>query len=190
MLQQAGARPDFNQQEAVANGVMADLSKYAPGEWPNRPKVLSWDDGQIVEAHRKRENGLKMGKDELAQLSFFGTWRGAIFKIESDNAGKIVVLLRVACFLEWAERWDEMDTLLQFLRDWYHLPLPRSDIPQNATWQAKMAERYAQNRTLLPAWLRSMVRPPAGYETAESGKKDAGKSAPVAQTALSFVGEE
>lgn len=181
---------DPNEQERIANDVLSDLGKWGPGEWPSRPKVLTWDDGQIVESHRSRENGNKMKKEELAQLSFFGTWRGAIFKMEADNAGKLAVLLRVACFLEWKERWDDLELLQQFVRDWYHLPLPRSDIPQNATWHAKTCERYTQNRSLLPSWLREMVRPPPGYETRSSGEKDPGKPVPVAQAALAFVGDE
>lgn len=191
MLARVDVKPvDPNEQKRIADAVMADLGKWGPGEWPMRPKVLTWDDGQIVDAYRSRENGNKMKADELAQLSFFGTWRGAIFKMESDNAGKLQVLLRVACYLEWTERWEDLEQLQQFIRDWYHLPLPRTDIPQNPTWHAKTCERYTQNRTLLPSWLREMTRPPPGYETRESGAKKEGKPVPAAQTKLGFVGED
>lgn len=179
----------LQEQEQITNGVLADLGKYGPGEWPSRPAVLTWDDGQIVDAHRKNEHGVKLTKEERAQLSFFGTWRGAIFKQESDNAGRLQVLLRVANYLEYAERWEDLDQLQQFVRDWYHLPLPRSDIPQNPTWQQKTCERYTQNRALLPVWLRSMTRPPPGYETA-GAREDKPKGPPAPQRSLSFVPEE
>lgn len=183
------ARPvSLDDQARVADGVMTDLGKWGPGEWPSRPAVLTWDDGQIVNAYKDWENG-KTKKDDRTQLGFFGAWKGAVLRVESDNAGKLVVLLRVACFLEHAERWEDLEKLQEFVRDWYHLPLPRQAIPQNATWHEKIAERYSQNRGLLPVWLREMVRPPPGYETAGAPeKKEKGKPSP--QAALSFVPEE
>jgi hypothetical protein len=184
-----GRLVSLEEQEQVANGVLSDLSKWGPGEWPARPAVLTWDDGQIVDAHRKNEHGGKLTKDERAQLSFFGSWRGAIFKMEADNAGKIQVLLRVANFLEHAERWEDLEQLQQFARDWYHLPLPRSDIPQNPTWQVKICERYSQNRALLPVWLRGMTRPPPGHETA-GGPAPAKAGPPSPQASLAFVPED
>ncbi len=194
MLAKSNAKlVSVEEQAGVADGVLADLGKYGPGEWPGRPAVLTWDDGQIVDAHRKNEHGAKLTKEERAQLGFFGSWRGAIFKQESDNAGKLQVLLRVANYLEYAERWDELDQLQQFVRDWYHLPLPRSDMPQNPTWQAKLCERYSQNRALLPVWLRGMTRPPPGHET-DGGKPEATKSGakatPKPQASLAFVPED
>ncbi len=190
MLAQSVKIVGEEEQQRTVNEVMGDLGKWGPGEWPARPQVLTWDDGQIVDGHRKNENGAKLTKEEHAQLGFFGTWRGAIFKQEDLNAGKLVLLLRVANYLEWKERWEELEQLQEFLRDWYHLPLPRVDIPQNPTWQAKIAERYCQNRSLLPVWLRGMTRPPAGHET-DGGKPEGPVKAPASpQASLAFVPDE
>lgn len=190
MLAKSNSRlVSLEEQAQVTAGVMADLGKWGPGEWPARPAVMTWDDGQIVDGHRKNENGIKLTKEERAQLGFFGSWRGAIFKQEADNQGKLQLLLRVSNYLEYAERWDELEQLLQFMRDWYHLPLPRCDIPQNPTWQVKVCERYSQNRALLPVWLRGMTRPPAGHET-DGGKTEVVKGPVSPQKSLAFVTDE
>lgn len=178
----------LEEQARVADEVMANLGKWAPGDWPSRPEVLTWDDGQIVNAYKAWEHG-KQRKEDRTQLGFFGAWKGAVLKVEADNAGKLQVLIRVATYLEHAERWDELDQLQEFVRDRYLMPLPRQNIPQNPTVQQRLCERYSQNRTLLPLWLRTMTRPPAGYETAGAPKeKEKGPSPP--QASLAFVPEE
>jgi len=191
MLAAANVKPvDLDEQKRIADGVMANLGKWGPGEWPSRPAVLTLDDGQIVTAYHDRELGKKQSKEVKDQLGFFGTWRGAILRIEAEGSGKLQVLLRVANYLEFADRYEDLEQLVQFVRDWYHLPLPRADIPQNPRWQAKICDRYCQNRNLLPTWLREMTRPPPGYETA-GGKEDAKEKKPEPpQRKLSFVGED
>jgi hypothetical protein len=188
-LQFAAQRaPDPAEQSQLADDVLADLGKWGPGEWPQRPAVLTWDDGQIVMAHRKQERGDKLKKDEREQLSFFGAWRGAIYKQEADNAGKLKVLLRLHCYLESSERFEDLRQLREFVRDWYHMPLPEV-VPQSMRWQDAACDRYCQNRHLLPVWLRGMTRPPAGHETATSGKPEEPAAPPPPQQSLGFVEE-
>ena len=177
---------DPDEQRRLADDVMGNLSDWKPGPWPERPAVLTWDDGQIVDGYRSWERGDKLKKEERSQLDYFGSWRGALLKVEEAAAGKLQVLLRVATVLEYLERWEDLEQLRELVRDWYNLPLPGSGINQNPNWQAKICERYSQNRTLLPVWLRGMHRPPAGHET-DNGRPP---EEPEPQRSLSFLPED
>ncbi len=173
----------------MVENVTGDLSRYAPGEWPQRPAVLTYDDGQIVDAWKSKERGDRIGKEVKAQLEYFGAWRTAVFNVEGFGASNLQLLMSVLVRLEHADDWEQVERVRAFVKQWYRF-VPPAPMTTDLRWQARAAERFSENRRLLPIWLREMTRPPPGYSTREPAIEDTEPEAPAPQAELSFAGDE
>ena len=159
-------RPEEARERALQ--VVTNLSGYKPREFPDRPELLHYDDAQIVEAYKARHRGEKVSAAAREQLRYFGQWRSAIWTVEEQHAGNLVLLASVVRALEANERPDEAKGVRSFLREHYHCSLP-DQVPALDKWVYGFGTRFGENRRLLPLWLRKMSRPPAGAGTRQSG---------------------
>jgi hypothetical protein len=153
--------------------VAANLAPYAPTGFPERPEVLTYDDGQLVEAYRAREYGDKMSKAAGEQLRYFGAWRTAVWRIEAHQEGTLVMLAGAINALELGDRWDLAKVIREFIRQHWRASLPEP-VPSSGRWVYGWAQRFSQNRTVLPLWLRTMTKPPVGHGTRSSGRPESG----------------
>lgn len=165
----AKLEPEERLQNALR--VVDVLTEYKPNEFPERPELLTYDDGQLVEAYKARDRGDKVAKNAKEQLRYFGAWRNAVWRVESQNAGSVLLLGAVVRVLEASEEPEHPEKakgVRSFLRHYYRCSAP-SPIPDDDRWLARWSVRFSQNRELLPIWLRRMTAPPPGKGTRASG---------------------
>lgn len=153
----------------VAKKTAAHLNDWLPAEFPMRPSILRLDDGQIVDAAHRKERGERIAKEEQQQLSYFGSWRKAVWETEQRNAGRLMVLIRSVEVFEAEGDHENATRIRNFVLKEYGWKLP-SYIPESRDWRMKRTEYHSRNMGLLPMWLRIMVKPPFGRETRTSGE--------------------
>jgi hypothetical protein len=144
--------------------VLADLKSYVPGSIPQRPEVLTYDDGQIYDARHKHDRGLKLSKEARAQLSYLSMWRMAVYREEQKRTGNLILLLGCIECLEAEDEYEGAKVIRAFVREHYKVATP--DVV-SSSWHMRVrwANRYSQDRDVLPIHLRMDTPPPMGYGT-------------------------
>jgi hypothetical protein len=163
-----GAELSFQDRLKNALDTVANLQGFQAGVFPARPELLTYDDGQLVEAYQTREVG-KVGKAAAEQLRIFAIWRSAIWRLEAKHEGALVALVAALSTLEASgEHASETKRLRTFIREQYRAAVTEP-APTNRYAVERWANARAMNRTLLPLHMRSMSRPPVGSGTSKSG---------------------
>lgn len=136
--------------------VLQNLEQYAPRKAPERPEALELSDAALVEAARKLDRTGKVNNAEMEALRLYGSWRSAVFKIEAESAGNLIMLLSLLNLLEEQER-PEATRIRDFLLARYNAPISGPPAPWATSQLAEnWAARYAQQRDVLPLSLRSL----------------------------------
>jgi hypothetical protein len=150
--------------------------------YPDRPELITFDDGQLVQACRKVRRGQKPNREEREQLGYFGAWRSAVWHVEGSDSGSLLAILgaiRTCREMEEASSKDpdgdpspwmaRGEALREFLINEYRAKLPYPEFHPASEKAQRWADYFAQNRSLLPGWLRSMTDPPMGMGTRSGG---------------------
>lgn len=169
-VQTVGTEFSLEQRVEQALDVVKNLQGFSPRVFPVRPEILTYDDNQLVEADQARQHG-KLGKAAAEQLRYFGAWRQAVWHIEGHHEGGLIVLATAIANLEAGER-SEARTIRSFIREHWRCSLPEP-VPQNRAWIERWATRFAQNRQILPLYMRTMTKPPLGQGGRKSGESGA-----------------
>jgi hypothetical protein len=143
-----------------AQRVLAKLDRYAwPEEWPAKPGMASFDD-EIVDAWKVILEGGKPPKEAREDLRLFVTWRQSVMAVESNAIGALQLLVACVNVFELAH-WDpQAEEVRAFIERQYRCRLPVPCPDAHTDWVRRYAERFGQNRELLPLHLRRMTRPP------------------------------
>lgn len=164
-LSPLGPTLSLDDRVAHADEVLRMLDSYLPKEFPERPEILTYDDGQLVSSYKANERGDKLGREAKEQLRYFATWRNAVWLIEGKHQGNLTLLIGTVETLEAADRFEDSKLLRDFMRTHYAAILPEL-CPLSGSKHARcFVERFAENRTVLPLWLRTMQKPPPGRGT-------------------------
>ena len=142
-----------------ATYVLTHLSEYVPKAAPERPEALDLSDTELAEAARKLDRTGKASNAEKEALQLYGSWRAAVFKIEAESAGNLIMLLSLLNLLE-SQDSDECGKIRDFVREQYHAPISGPPAPYATTQFAEnWASRYAEQRNVLPMHLRNLSVP-------------------------------
>jgi len=140
-------------------------------EFPERPEALQ-SDQEVWTIYRKVDRGEKIGAEDRKQLQLLGSWRSAVFDLETQTGGRLLAIAGCIRTLERAERvvggerqlcrLDDAEALRHYLRQEFRcrLPVPVPGFERQG-WVRMWADHCARNRNLLPDHLRKMTRPPA-----------------------------
>lgn len=156
-----------------AQSVSTRLAEYAKRPAPERPEALDVTDEFLREAARKSERKARMTKAEQDALALFGTWRAAVFKIEEENRGSLLMLLGCLNRLEATEGADQAARKIrEYILTEYRATLPEPAPWACSNWGENWSARYAQQRNVLQLALRSLTsgsvaRQPARQEEPE-----------------------
>ncbi len=154
----------IGQDERLENArrVLANLAAYdwAPtSEWVQKPSELGpvFDD-ELIAAHQSKERGEKIMKEREAQLKVLGTWKVAVRAVESRMASNLQLLAATVNIFETAQWEPEAEQVRMFIGQRYSCRLPVPCPDAFTGWIRIWADRFSQNRELLPLNLRRMVR--------------------------------
>jgi len=116
-------------------------------------------DAELAEAARKLDRTGKASNAEKEALQLYGSWRAAVFKVEAESAGNLIMLLSLLNLLE-AQDSDECGKIRDFVREKYNAPISGPPAPYATTQFAEnWASRYAEQRDVLPMHLRNLSVP-------------------------------
>lgn len=148
--------------------MVRNLDRFAPQAFPLRPEIVTYDDNQLVEAYQAKDHG-KLGKAASEQLRYFAAWRVAVWRVEGIHEGNLIVLAAAIGALELGgDHHREVTQLRAFVRQHWRCSLP-DPVPGNRLWVERWAVRFAQNRRVLPLYMRTMTKPPLGAGGQRSG---------------------
>lgn len=167
-LELMGGAVPLEQRVKSALDTVQQLGRYQPHLFPERPYGLAYDDAQLFEAYQQHSYG-QIGKSASEQLTLFAQWRNAVWKAEAHNEGNLLAVAMAIHNLETAG--DHQETVVRlrgFLREHYRCTLP-DPVPGLRSWVERWAVRFAQNRRILPLYMRTMTKPPTGYGARKSG---------------------
>ena len=159
-----------------AQRVLANLESYGwPGDWPPKPGMALFDD-ELVDAWRVIQEGGKPTREQREDLKLFLTWRQSVYALESKLAGALQLLVATVNVLELSKWDDQAAQVRAFILDRYGCKLPEPCPHAFTDWVREYANRFAQNRTLLPLHLRKMTKAPkARRDATEQGEMSYGE---------------
>lgn len=136
---------------------------YAAPPFPERPAAIQLDDHELIDAHRAHESGHKITADKRRALSYMGTWRVAVWAVESEAGKHLATLVDAALVFEGQDFEIEADTLFGFAEDQY-AGFVRAEAPRGAVWSVLRDWCCARTRnfSLLPQYMRTMQAPKGG----------------------------
>lgn len=148
-------QPDPAGLAKLDSDVLGNLENWRPAEFPDRPATLTLTNDEIVDGLKARRRGANVSAETQAQLVMFGAWRAAVWRTELGNSGRLLVLLGVLDRLASDEKSDVevLHRVEEFVSEWYNGLRVTYPIPYGQ-WRQRTAERYAENRALLPLGLR------------------------------------
>lgn len=163
-----------------ARRVLANLAAYdwAPlSEWPPKPSALGpvFDD-ELIALYQTKERGEKTMREQDTQLRVLGAWKVSVREVESRMASNLQLLAAAVNIFELASWEPEAEQVRAFIGRRYSCRLPVPCPEAFAGWVRVWAERFSQNRDLLPLNLRRMVRT----------RKPRAPGEPAAQTELGY----
>lgn len=159
---------------ANAQNVAKRLGDYSRKPAPERPEALEMTDEALREAARKSERKARVTKAEHDALVLFATWRAAVFRVEEEMRGNLMLLLGCLNRLEAIEGTEAaVRQIRDFLKVSYQAWVPEPAPWACSDWAERWSARYAQQRNVLPLSLRSLtaavtVKKPKEEETEES----------------------
>jgi len=160
----------------VSEDVLRRLDDYGPGVLPGRPEAIDLSDFELRAASAKGRRGAKLVKKEREALALFGTWRATVRRIEAVGSGNLTMLLGLLNVCEAADRGEDAQRLRRFMLERYGASIPGPPAPYaNTDWAERWADRYSQNREVLPLAMRTMdesdlvVADPPTKESEEEG---------------------
>lgn len=156
--------------------VAGRLGDYAKRAAPERPAALELGDEALREAARKSERGGRLNKAESDALALFATWRAAVFRVEEEMRGNLMVLLGALNRLEGLGDGDTgagaATEIRAFLLASYRAPVPDPAPWACSVWAEKWSARYAQQRDVLPLGLRLLTSVSAKKRASEEVQED------------------
>lgn len=120
---------------------------------PVRPSSLPTDD-ELLDMHERQTRGERLGAVEDKQMGRLSAWRGAVFRHESQCAGKILGILYTARTLVGAGQVAAAERVASFL----HVEYGITEVPADANDDRELAQRKASRVDVLPLVLRTMKR--------------------------------
>lgn len=150
---------------ALAENVRRNLHRFTRVRPPSRPSFVP-DDDEILDLAEART---LRAVEKRRRAAFFVTWRDAVWAAESENAGRMAVVLDAGRAFARIGLDDEAREVATFLADEYgfHDPLPTTRGESR-----RFAARRTMDLDLLPDALRSLSRPEEPVDEADPEDDD------------------